>query len=251
MKKTTFIFLTFLIFYSCQKEESKSDFIGNWSATSDTNFDINITFSNDSILIENPVVYYDRNYSTRWKVIGKKIELEEAVWNYKFNLKKDSLLIKHQTDSVYDLSLKRIKNNYEFLENKLGFELRLPKTNEELIKVENKELFYNIYIGKENKSIIIRTDNNLKSINQIINKRSFLKISKTESNNKKLEKGFKIDTLTIALLSDKSINNNELDSIKSILKDYQIKRFFRIYNNEEYTKKDWKAEINWLGKYEN
>ena len=60
-----------------------------------------------------------------------------------------------------------------------------------------------------------------------------------------------IDSLRLNLFVDKSIVSSELDSIKTILKEYQIKRFFRIYNNKEYTKKDWKAEISWLGKYEN
>ena len=242
MKKITLIFLTYLIFYSCQKEGSKSDFIGNWSATSDTNFDINITFSNDSILIENPVVHFDRNYSTKWKVIGKKIELEETVWDYKLNLEKDTLLIKHQTDSVYDLSLKRIKSKYEFLENKLGLELKLPSTNEKIFPISNKEFGINIYIGKQKDTILIKTDKYLKQFGELKYKISSFYFSKNKSES---------DSLRLNLFVDNEVSDSELDSIKSILKEYQIKRFFRIYNNKEYTKNDWKAEINWLGKYEN
>ena len=48
-----------------------------------------------------------------------------------------------------------------------------------------------------------------------------------------------------------SVNNKELDSIKTILKKLPIKKIFRIYDSEKYVKNNWKAEINWLGKHEN
>ena len=242
MKKIILIFLIYLIFYSCQKEESKSDFIGNWSATSDTNFDINITFSNDSILIENPVVHYDRNYSTKWKVYGQKIKLEETVWDFKLNSRKDTLFIKHDTDSVYHLSLKRIRNNFEFLENRIGLKLNLPKTSEKLTHIENQEFGFNIFLGKENDSLIIKTVEYTQNFDKLKYQIIQFYYSKKEENT---------DNLKYILFADKSVNNKELDSVKTILKELPIKKFFRIYNNDKYLESDWKTEINWFGKYEN
>jgi hypothetical protein len=253
MREILLILIISLILISCKKENGKSDFIGNWSSTSDTNFDINITFSNDSILIENPVVHYDKNYSTKWKVFDKKIKLEETVWDFKLDSRKDTLWIKHETDSVYNLILKRIQNNFEFLENRIGLKLNLPKTSEKLSNVENKELTFNLYLGKKDDSILVRTDNNLNSINEIIFKRSLFKNTEITRNinAKKLERNFKVDTLNVIIFMDKSIRNNELDSIKNIFRKNNVNKFFRIYDNGKYKKPEWKSEINWLGKYEN
>lgn len=59
------------------------------------------------------------------------------------------------------------------------------------------------------------------------------------------------DHLKFIPFADNSINTRELDSVKKVLRKTSIKKIFRIYDNEKYIKKDWKAEINWFGKYEN
>ena len=61
----------------------------------------------------------------------------------------------------------------------------------------------------------------------------------------RIEKGYSQDYMADML----KISQNAYHKLEA--SEYQIKRFFRIYNNKEYTKNDWKAEINWLGKYEN
>ena len=167
--------------------------------------------------------------------------------------RKDTLWIKHETDSVYNLILKRIQNNFEFLENRIGLKLNLPKTSEKLSNVENKELTFNLYLGKKDDSILVRTDNNLNSINEIIFKRSLFKNTEITRNinAKKLKRNFKVDTLNVIIFMDKSIKNNELDSIKNIFRKNNINKFFRIYDNGKYKNHEWKSEINWLGKYEN
>ena len=131
--------------------------------------------------------------------------------------------------------------------------LNLPKTSEKLSNVENKELTFNLYLGKKDDSILVRTDNNLNSINEIIFKRSLFKNTEITRNinAKKLERNFKIDTLNVIIFMDKSIKNNELDSIKNIFRKNNVNKFFRIYDNGKYKKPEWKSEINWLGKYEN
>jgi hypothetical protein len=100
---------------------------------------------------------------------------------------------------------------------------------------------------------LVRTDNNLNSINEIIFKRSLFKNTEITRNinAKKLERNFKIDTLNVIIFMDKSIKNNELDSIKNIFRKNNVNKFFRIYDNGKYKKPEWKSEINWLGKYEN
>lgn len=158
MKKKILIIIILSTLISCSQKNKKSDFIGNWSTTYNSNFNINITFSKDSILIENPVVHLDKNYSTKWKILGKKIKLEKAVWDYKLSPSKDTLWIKHEFNTIYLVPFRRIKNNIEFLENKIGLKLNLPKTSESLTSIGNKEFVFPIYLAKQNDSLIIRTD---------------------------------------------------------------------------------------------
>ena len=121
-------------------------------------------------------------------------------------------------------------------------ELNLPKTNKKLISSGNKKFAFNIYIGKKNDSLIVRTDNYLQNIEKLKSQVIPFYYSKKEQN---------IDSLKFNIYTDMSVNNKELDSIKTILKKLPIKKIFRIYDSEKYVKNNWKAEINWLGKYEN
>ena len=148
MKKRILIIVILSTLISCI-ENKKSDFIGNWSSTSDANVDINISFKKDSLLIENPVVLYNSIYSSTWKVIGKKIKHDGSTWDYTLNSSKDTLWIKHETDSIYEVSFRRIRNNIEYLENNIGLDLKLPKTPEKLTSIGNKEFVFPIYLGKQ------------------------------------------------------------------------------------------------------
>ncbi|PKH52444.1 hypothetical protein CXF68_17865 [Tenacibaculum sp. Bg11-29] len=250
MKKRILAIIILPFFFSCKKENIKSDFIGNWSSTSDMNIEIDIKFFKDSMVVDNSIMY--DTYSDNWKIRDSKIELtllrgDTSIFNnkhiidYEFNLTKDTLLIKSENDSIFRLKLKKIKNNFEYIENKVGLDLKLPETSEKLTEFRNKEFAFNIYIGKKNDSLIARTDNS-HNLNRLKYEVFPFYYSKKEKN---------IDSLNFILFTDNSVHQNELDSIKTILKKLPIKSFFRIYNSEKYVKNDWKAEIKLLGKYEN
>jgi hypothetical protein len=251
MRKTLLIFIFTSLFISCDNENEKFDFIGNWNTTSDTNLHINIEYYLDSIVVDNSLFF--NTYSLKWKVEDNKLhqeilrnngyfDKENSVLDFKFNKEKDTLFLKKNNDSVFVIKLRKIKNNFEYLENRLGLELNLPKTNKKLISSGNKKFAFNIYIGKKNDSLIVRTDNYLQNIEKLKSQVIPFYYSKKEQN---------IDSLKFNIYTDMSVNNKELDSIKTILKKLPIKKIFRIYDSEKYVKNNWKAEINWLGKYEN
>ena len=251
MKETLLLFIFTTLFISCNKENQKSDFIGNWSSISDENFElhIDIEFFKDSMVIDTPFIY--GTYSNEWKVIDDKIEQTLLRGNsdlnykntnyYKFNSTKDTLFIKNERDSIHYYKFSKITNGYEYFENKIGIVIKLPHTSEKLISLGNKEFNFNIYLGKNKDSLIMKTDN-IFSLKKLRHKVSSFYFSKKEVN---------LDSLKFVLYADKSILENELDSIKTILKQNRIKKIFRIYDNEKYIKNNWKSEINWLGKYEN
>ena len=251
MKKSILLITFLVVCLSCKKENRKSDFIGNWSSTSDTNVEIDIVFFKDSMVIDNSLMY--GTYSDKWKIKGSKIEQtllrgdtsvlnHKNIIDFKFNDTKDTLFIKPESDSIFDIKLRKIKNNFEYLENSIGLSLKLPKTSEKLTLMGNKEFVFPIYLGKQNNSIIIKTDEYFQRFNKLEYQVISYYYSKKEE-----EK----DSLKFALFTDNSVNSKELDSIKRILRKLPIKKFFRIYNNEKYIKEDWKTEINWVGKYEN
>jgi hypothetical protein len=251
MKKRILAIIILPFFFSCKKENIKSDFIGNWSSTSDMNIGIDIKFFKDSMVVDNSIMY--DTYSDNWKIRDSKIELtllrgDTSIFNnkhiigYEFNNAKDTLIIKPKNDSTFNIKFRKIKNNFEYLENRIGLNLNLPKTSEKLTSIGNKEFTFNIYLGKQNDSLIVQTDNYLQNIERLKFQVIPFYYSKKEQN---------IDSLKFNIYTDISVNNKELDSIKTILKKLPIKKIFRIYDSKEYVKNDWKAEINWLGKYEN
>ncbi|WP_435263469.1 hypothetical protein [Tenacibaculum sp. nBUS_03] len=250
MKRTTILITILSIFLSCKKEHTKSNFLGNWSSTSDSNFNIDIQFFNDSTVVDNPLMI--GTYSTRWKIVNKRIEQnmlrnngqfakEKSVLDFEFNSTKDTLLIKKQADSIY-FKFRRIKNNFEYLENRIGLKLDLPMTNEPLTSYGNKDFVFNVYLGKKNDSVIIKTDNHLRRFGKLEHQ-----VISFYSSKKEQEK----DSLKFVVFTDRSLKDRDLDSIKTILKKLPIKKFFRIYKCQEYIKDNWKTEINWVGKYEN
>lgn len=251
MKKTILLITVLFICFSCKKKYKKSDFLGNWSSTSDTNFDFEIQFFNDSTVIYNPV--FINSYSTKSQIEGEKIkqtllrnnghlEKEKSILDFKFNATYDTLWIKNETDSVYHIKLRKIESNYDFFENRIGLNLNLPQTKDVLIGLGKKDCVFPIYLGKQHDSLILTTDksqHNLKRLKHKVISYYYRSIKENEK-----------DSLKFALFIDESVNNKELDSVKNILRKLPIKKFFRIYNSEDYIKDDWKAEIKWLGRYE-
>lgn len=136
MKKTTLLITFLIVCLSCKKGIKKSDFIGNWSTTSDTNAQIDISFFKDSMVIDNSLM--NGSYSNKWKIKGSKIKQtllrgdttvlsNENTINFKFNLTKDTLLLKSKNDSIFYIKLRKINNAYEYFENKIGLKIELKK----------------------------------------------------------------------------------------------------------------------------
>lgn len=169
-------------------------------------------------------------------------ENKKNVLEFYFNPSKDTLFLKLANNSKTRFKLRKINNNFEFLENKIGLEIRLPKTSKKLRPLENKDFNFNIYIGKKNDSIILKTDNYKPNRAGLEFQVIPFCYSKNEQN---------IDSLRSILYPDESILKNELDSIKTYLKTFPIKKFFRIYDNGNYIDPNWKNEIKWFGRSEN
>lgn len=242
-------FIFILILFSCKEENEKENLIGVWSSTRNTNFYLTFDFFEDTIVVHDPRLLHN-NFTLSWnlknsKIYGTDIKnqiTDTTIWNFKFNKSKDTLYIKHhdEVDDFY-LELKKIENNYEYLENSLGFKLTLPETNKELIEIKKDKNNLNIFLGKQNDSLIIKTDNYQEKIDNL----TFVFFSFLDRSNEEI-----YDTLSVSLLTDISITNIEIDSIKKIIKKLPIKKIYRIYNDSSYIKKDWKANIKWLGRLE-
>tara|TARA_R110002074_G_scaffold401789_1_gene601564 strand:- start:88 stop:804 length:717 start_codon:yes stop_codon:yes gene_type:complete len=238
MKKTIFtLIIIILVCLGCEKNNPKFIFLGNWSSTSDTNFEIDITFSNDSILINNPIAIQPK-YSTKWKIIGDKIKHDESVWDFKFNTDKDTLWIKHETDSIYHLKLKKINDGYEYFENRIGLQIKLKKNKEDLTSIGKNDFGFNIYLSLKNNELIAKTDNS-KNLNRITYETFYFKDGFPENEEEKLK---------YVLFIDKRISERSIDSVKSKLLTNVINKIFVVY---DYKENEWNDDLNWFGKFEN
>lgn len=246
MKKLFLVLILHSIIFSCNKENIKSDFIGNWTSTSDTNVDIDIQFYKDSIIVDS--WSYNGTYSTKWKVKNlkivqtlqrgdKSILKQKNKIDYKFNLTKDTLYLKSETDSIFQIKLVKINNGYEYFENKIGFKIKLIKSNKKLTSIEKNEYGFNVYVGYKNKKLIAKTD-----YSENLNKLAAESINFTNTFLKTEEKHLKY-----VLFIDKNVSNKKIDSIKSYLKKEIINNVFVVRG---YKEKRWNEPINWLGVYE-
>lgn len=228
-------------------ENGKSDFIGNWSSTSGTNVEIDISFFKDSMVIDNSLMY--GTYSNKWKVKGSKIEQtllrgdttvlkNENTVDFKLNLTKDTLSIKSENDSVFYIKLRKIKNGYEYFENKIGLKIELKDSNDQLTSIEENEFGFNIYLTLEDGKFISKTVYSKNLSNLKIQTIKF-KEEFHESEEKQLK---------YVLFIDKKISKKQIESVKSKLLTDIINKVFIVYS---YKESDWNEELNWLGKFNN
>ena len=247
MKKLLFSFIFFNLTYSCVNFDNKSDFIGNWSTTSDLNTDINITFYNDSMVVDESYGY--DTYSNKWEIKDSKIEqnlirgdkssLKLKHTNYyKFNLTKDTLFIKTEKDSIYHLKLTKIDNSYEYFQNKIGLQIKLKKTDEKLISIGKNDFGFNIYLGIKNGEIIAKTDSS-ENLNELT-KESVAFMNNFDKTETKL--------MSYVLFIDKNVSNQKIDSIKSKINKEIIPKIFIV---SDFREKKWNGIPEWLGNYEN
>jgi len=251
--------LSVLLFsiFSCQEKSLKKDFIGNWSTSSDDpNYDLNIDiqYFKDSAVMDNSL--FIDTYSYQWEVKGSKIEgtilrnnglFEQLnfVSDYKFSSNKDTLYIKNENDSMPYIRFLKIKNGYEYFQNKIGLNFKLPKTDKELKQIENRQFGFNVYIGYDDGKLIAKSDSYRPLNLNKITPQAFA--SWIEQGHDTDYKNFQFN-----LFTDKNINELKIDSIKDLLKSTPFKRVFRVYTNEKvnYEKTEWKDDFNWFGIYE-
>ncbi len=257
MKKTFLLSILIFSIFSCQNKSLKKDFIGNWSTSSDDpNYDLNIDiqYFKDSSVMDNSL--FLETYSTKWEVKGPKIEGTilrnnglfqqlNFVSDYKFSFNKDTLYIKHENDSMPYIKFLKINNGYEYFQNKIGLNIKLPKTDKELKYIGNSQFGLNVYVGYVDGKLIAKSESYRASNLDNILSQTFSFLA-----SKEIELDY--DNFQFNLFIDKNVNEFKIDSIKDLLKSGPFKRIFRIYTNEkvDYEKTDWKDEVNWFGVYE-
>lgn len=242
----TLILLTIL--QSCSKKKIDNDLIGNWSSTKSANI-VDLQFFKDSLVYN----AWEKTTKFNWRSDGSKIyytqltnvdpELEtDFIFEYKLNAKKDTLFIMNETDTTFTNQFLRINNAYQYLTKNINLDINLPKKEKGLIPSGNKKFDYNVYVGLKNSGLIAKTDRyiNLDGIRYEINN---LIISVKEKDREQIR---------FLLFADKEASRKELDSIKNLLIETGVKKIFRVYTNDQidYTKTDWKDELNWFGLYE-
>lgn len=246
MKTTYKIVLIILIFQNCSAPNYKDKLIGNWSVIFGN---LEFEFYSDS-LVANDV---GLRYINTWTIDNSKIYLdtiegrlgiEYPVFDYKLSNDNDSLFIKRPTESDFRYPIFRIKSAYDLLLKEIQLSIKLPK-KDNIITHKEKNTGLNVYVGYRNNNLIAKTNydgtNNLKDIN--LEALAFISYRYAEFNSSEVH---------FNLLVDKNVKKNEIDSIKSLLKETDIKKIFRIYTNDkiDYTKLNWRSELNWHGIYE-
>ncbi|GGW74875.1 hypothetical protein H4O20_08340 [Aequorivita sp. 609] len=240
--------LIIAICQSCADKNLDTDLLGNWSSTNSANI-VDLRFYKDSLLTNS----WERETKYSWRSDNSKIYYTQLtnidpdlrtdfVFEYKMNSQKDTLFIKTETDSLRTIELSKINNAYQYFEKNINLDIDLVKKENGLIPSGNKEFDYNIYVGYKNGKLISKSDKyiNLSGIELATMEYIF---SFKEPN----ENDFKY-----MLFVDKKVPKKQYDSIKSLLENTRIKKIFRVYTNNkvDYTKTDWKSELNWYGTYE-
>lgn len=247
MKKTLLLIsITFFGLFSCEKTITKSDFIGNWSTTSDTNVHIDIEFYLDSMVVNESLTSH--SYTDDWVIEGSKIKQSlirgdtstlnrKNTLNYKFNTAKDTLFLKHENENQYHIKLTKINNGFNYFKNKVGINFKFKKNTQKLTPADTSSYKINIYLGFKNNKFIAKTDasNDLNSLitevldlNEIYPKKEH-------------------QLLQYMLFIDERVPQKKIDSIKTKLDEIHRNKIFIVY---DFNENKWNETPNWLGIYE-
>ncbi|WP_299626667.1 hypothetical protein [uncultured Tenacibaculum sp.] len=245
MKKLVLLIIVLITSQSCKKSKEKSDFIGNWTSTSEMDIDMDIMFFKDSMIF---IPYRDFSYACKWNINNSKIEqtlirgdrtiLKPKHSNpYKFNSTKDTLSIISELNNL-SLKLVRVANAYEYLEHKIDMKINLKSSQKKLTLFEENNYGLNIYIGIKNNKIIAKTDSS-ENLNGLGGE-TLLFLSNLNEKEEKLA--------SYVLFIDKNITDHKIDSIKSKLHTYIINKVFTVY---DYKEEQWNKPPILLGSYDN
>ncbi|WCO03599.1 hypothetical protein [Psychroserpens ponticola] len=249
MKKSIKFLLLILLILSCSTNSEKEQFIGNWSTGGFWN-PIEFQFFKDSLIVDEMGL----NYLNNWefdsrklyvtKLIGNGPEIEEEIiFDYKLSRNKDSLYLKRESDSTYNVPLMKIKNGFDYLKKSVNLSIDLPISNTKLTQNNFNECGLNIYVGYNNEKLIARTDRYIGVTLHNITREAARYYSCYETNQ---------FNVFVNLIADKSVPKSDIDSLKSIIRETEINKILRIYKNDKtaYEKTGWKDKLEWFGIYE-
>ncbi len=255
MIKTLKIFLVLITLQSCNYNQEKSKLIGNWSDPYGSTGPVELEFYSDSLI----VTELGTTYINSWEVEEQKLYLKPYLGFEKFGLKDikfdyslsssgDSLMMSKKSeksaDGIATFTVFKIENAFDYLERQNRISLKLP-TSDDLISEPKESIGLNIYVGFRDKKLIVISDNNK------LDGLEDLKIYCYDYLSWKSKEGSNSD-LHFNLVIDKNVQEREIDSIKTIIRQTGFEKFFRIYTNEEvnYQKTNWRDELEWYGKRE-
>lgn len=254
MKKNLKIIIVSLILLSCSKNGFEKQLIGTWKShpaygASD------LRFYKDSVVSYE----YGRKKKGTWKANSSQIKLhlpqkdigysESYILDYKINDNKDSLYIKNIADSSYtSQALIKVTDDWEYYLKKIGLQIELPEANFELTEKDSTWLGIDLFLAYQNDSLQIANEYGTK-----LNIHKDLKYYIFGERAKMKEE--EIHKMNYHLIIDKSVSEQDVDSIKSLLKELPNMKFFRVYkkNESNYGKYDFYMNVkkwNWYGKYE-
>ena len=222
--------------------------IGIWDMTG-PNLQSTIVITKDSAFVQgNAYTWRFDNSTIYFKYHGDSIPGLYKKWelNYKFNSKKDTIYFKRPVAPMFLDSHVKLNNVYEYFMHQNRAKIKLPKTNKNLVLLENYKFGLNIFTFFKNNRLVLETKG-YNSINQ-----SGLMFGYQRFASQIKEKDWpKIEAI---LYTDASISEKRVDSIKKIIRNQlppDIK-IFRVYTNTsvDYTKFDWNQPIQWYGIYE-
>lgn len=247
MKKIVLLIsITFFGLFSCEKTITKSDFIGNWSTTSDTEVYIDIEFYRDSMVVNESLTSH--RYTDDWVIKGSKIKQSlirgdtstlnrKNTVNYKFNTTKDTLFLKHEYENQYHIKLTRINDGFNYFKNKVGINFKFKKNTQKLISADTSNYKINIYVGFRDNKFIAKTDAS-NDLNSLITEVLELKEIYPKKEHQLLQ---------YMLFIDEKVPQKKIDSIKAKLDEIPLNKTFIVY---DYKMTKWNETPNWLGIYE-
>ncbi len=256
MKKIILLLLSFSILSCTNKEQKKLN--GNWYNLN-KKYTNKFKFKNDSLIIIDIDVH-----KAKYKIVNNYIEFDykprfEDVktiqLNYQLNKNRDTLVVQSKKDSIPKNRFLKAKNYLDFLFKKNNVIIDL-KTNQSADYVPLGSIVINIYIenidgvfkGKTEFSENLESlDDDLEKIEVVFNEhlnRSYynysseiLRLSKRSTTLKidNFKERWMKDYFQFQIFADKSVPQNEVDKIISIIKENYEFRIYQIYFTPENT----------------
>ena len=254
MKKIFTILILAFIVSNCSKNEYERELIGNWN-NFPLDFRTDIKFYKDSFVSYN---YNEKDIGT-WKADSDKIYFvfkkslrkhhkDSLTYFYRLSLNKDTLYSRLTSSKINeDFVLLRVKNTWKHYLNEIDLEIDLPEPDFELTRNNSMYNGIDLYVGYKNEKLIVKAQRRIQQLNKDIENLVLSERAMRTENEEKY--------LYFNLITDKNINEKEVDSIKRILKTFPSMKIFRVYENKtaDYGKYDCSGQgdlWNWYGRYE-